>query len=54
MGMRNPRGESLVAAGDFFDKYLEMASGYFPEFFEELKREFELKRVSLLNENKID
>ena len=54
MGMRIPRGESLVTAGDFFDDYVEMASDYFSSFFEELKREFEFKRLALLNENKID
>ncbi len=54
MGMRNPRGESLVAAGDLFDNYVEMASDYFPTFFQELKREFQLKRMALLGENKID
>ena len=54
MGNRIPRGESLLAAGDFFEDYVEMASAYFPTFFEELKREFELKRLALLHENKID
>ena len=54
MGNRIPRGESLLAAGDFFEDYVEMASAYFPAFFEELKREFELKRLALLHENKID
>ncbi len=54
MGKRIPRGESLLAAGDFFEDYVEMASAYFPTFFEELKREFELKRLALLHENKID
>ena len=54
MGNRIPRGESLLAAGDFFEDYVEMASPYFPTFFEELKREFELKRLALLHENKID
>ena len=54
MGNRIPRGESLLAAGDFFDDYVEMASPYFSTFFEELKREFELKRLALLHENKID
>jgi acyl carrier protein phosphodiesterase len=54
MGMRIPRGEALVEAGDFFLDYVEVASNYFPDFFVELKREFHLKRVSLLNENKID
>ena len=54
MGMRNPRGESLIAAGEIFDNYVEMASDYFPKFFEELKNEFEQKRLSLLQENKID
>ena len=54
MGNRIPRGESLLAAGDFFEDYVEMASAYFPTFFEELKREFELKRLVLLHENKID
>jgi acyl carrier protein phosphodiesterase len=54
MGNRIPRGESLLAAGDFFGDYVEIASGYFPQFFEVLKTEFELKRLSLLNENKID
>jgi len=54
MGIRIPRGESLLAAGDFFEDYVEMASAYFPTFFEELKREFELKRLALLHENKID
>jgi hypothetical protein len=44
----------LLAAGDFFEDYVEMASAYFPTFFEELKREFELKRLALLHENKID
>jgi acyl carrier protein phosphodiesterase len=54
MGNRIPRGESLLVAGDFFEDYVEMASAYFPTFFEELKREFELKRLALLHENKID
>lgn len=54
MGNRIPRGESLLAAGDFFEDYVEMASAYFPTFFEDLKREFELKRLVLLHENKID
>ena len=54
MGRRIPRGELLIAAGDFFEDYVEMASAYFPTFFEELKREFELKRLALLHENKID
>ncbi len=54
MGKRIPRGELLIAAGDFFEDYVEMASAYFPAFFEELKREFELKRLALLHENKID
>ena len=54
MGNRIPRGESLLAAGYFFEDYVEMASPYFPTFFEELKREFELKRLALLHENKID
>ena len=54
MGNRIPRGESLLAAGDFFEDYVEMASAYFPTFFEELQREFELKRLALLHENKID
>ena len=54
MGKRIPRGESLLAAGDFFEDYVEMASAYFPAFFEELNREFELKRLALLHENKID
>ena len=54
MGRRIPRGELLIAAGDFFEDYVEMASAYFPAFFEELKREFELKRLALLHENKID
>jgi hypothetical protein len=38
----------------FFEYYVEMASAYFPTFFEELKREFQLKRLALLHENKID
>ena len=54
MGNRIPRGESLIAAGDFFEDYVEMASAYFPAFFKELKREFELKRLTLRYENKID
>jgi acyl carrier protein phosphodiesterase len=54
MGRRIPRGESLIAAGDFFEDYVEMASAYFPAFFKELKREFELKRLTLRYENKID
>jgi acyl carrier protein phosphodiesterase len=54
MGNRIPRGESLLAAGDFFEDYVELASAYFPTFFEELKREFELKRMALLHEDKID
>jgi hypothetical protein len=54
MGMRIPRGESLIAAGDLFDDYVEMASYYFSSFFGELKREFELKRLALQHENKID
>lgn len=54
MGNRIPRGESLIAAGDFFDDYVEMASVYFPVFFEQLKVEFELKRLVFLHENKID
>ena len=53
MGMRIPRGEALVEAGDFFLNHVEEASGYFPDFFVELKREFQLKRMNLLNENKI-
>jgi acyl carrier protein phosphodiesterase len=53
MGMRIPRGESLVEAGDFFSSHVEVASNYFPDFFVELKREFQLKRMNLLNENKI-
>ena len=53
MGMRIPRGESLIEAGDFFFDHVEVASNYFPEFFIELKREFQLKRMNLLNENKI-
>jgi len=54
MGMRIPRGESLVEAGDFFLDYVEMASIYFSGFFEELQCEFELKRRCFLHENKID
>ena len=54
MGMRIPSGESLMAAGDFFLDYVEMASDYFSSFFEELQREFELKRMSFLHENKFD
>ena len=54
MGNRIPRGESLVEAGDFFLDHVEVASNYFPDFFVELKREFHLKRVRLLHENKID
>ena len=44
----------MIAAGEIFDNYVEMASDYFPKFFEELKIEFEQKRLSLLHENKID
>lgn len=54
MGMRIPRGEALVQAGDFFLNHVEEASGYFPDFFIQLKHEFQLKRLNLLNENKID
>lgn len=54
MGNRIPRGESLLAAGDFFLDHVEVASNYFPSFFVELKNEFLLKRESLFHENKID
>lgn len=54
MGMRIPRGEALIEAGDFFLDHVEVASNYFPDFFVELKHEFQLKRMNLLNENKID
>jgi len=54
MGMRIPRGEALVEAGDFFLDHVEVASNYFPEFFVELKYEFQLKRERLVHEKKID
>lgn len=54
MGLRNPRGESLIAAGDFFDDYVEMASPYFSVFFEDLKSSFASKREALGREIKID
>ncbi len=54
MGIRIPRGGALVTAGDFFQDYVEMASSYFLPFFEELQREFALKRQRLQHENKID
>ena len=54
MGMRIPRGEALVEAGDFFQGHVEVASNYFPDFFVELKNEFQVKREQLAYENKID
>ena len=54
MGMRIPRGESLVEAGDFFLDHVEVASKYFPQFFQDLNSEFQLKREILLNESKIE
>jgi len=54
MGMRIPRGEVLVEAGDFFLEHVEVASKYFPDFFMELKSEFQMKRERLVHENKID
>lgn len=54
MGMRYSRADALIAAADQFDDYAEMASDCFPKFFEELKVEFELKRRSFSEENKID
>lgn len=54
MGMRIPRGGVLIESGDLFDFYVEMASPYFSEFFEELKSSFRVKREALLHENKID
>jgi acyl carrier protein phosphodiesterase len=54
MGARIPHGEALIEAGDFFLDHVEVASNYFPEFFAELKSEFQLKREQLCQENKID
>jgi hypothetical protein len=54
MGMRIPRGEALIEAGDFFLDHVEVASNYFPEFFVELKSEFQRRREHLFHENKID
>ncbi len=50
MGMRSARGEALVQAGDYFLDYVEAASKYFPSFFQDLQRDFVLKRDALLNE----
>jgi hypothetical protein len=54
MGMRIPRGEALIEAGNFFLDHVEVASNYFPDFFVELQSEFLLKREQLVHENKID
>lgn len=54
MGMRSSRGEALVQAGDSFLNHAESASKYFPSFFQDLQSEFEVKRMALLRENKID
>ncbi len=50
MGMRSARGEALVQAGDYFLDHVEAASKYFPSFFQDLQRDFVLKRDALLNE----
>ena len=50
MGMRSVRGEALVQAGDYFLDHVEAASKYFPSFFQDLQRDFVLKRDELLNE----
>jgi acyl carrier protein phosphodiesterase len=50
MGMRSARGEALIQAGDSFLDHVESASQYFPSFFQDLKRDFVLKRDALLNE----
>jgi acyl carrier protein phosphodiesterase len=50
MGMRSARGEALIQAGDYFLDHVEAASKYFPSFFQDLQRDFVLKREALLNE----
>lgn len=50
MGMRSARGEALIQAGDYFLDHVEAASKYFPSFFQDLQRDFVLKRDALLNE----
>lgn len=50
MGMRSARGEALIQAGDSFLVHVESASKYFPSFFQDLQRDFVLKREALLNE----
>ncbi len=50
MGMRSARGEALIQAGDYFLDHVEAALKYFPSFFQDLQRDFVLKRDALLNE----
>lgn len=50
MGMRSAHGEALIQAGDYFLDHVEAASKYFPSFFQDLQRDFVLKRDALLNE----
>lgn len=47
MGMRSARGEALIQAGDCFLDHVEAASKYFPLFFQDLQRDFVLKREAL-------
>ena len=50
LGMRSVRGEALIQAGDYFLDHVEAALKYFPLFFQDLQRDFVLKRDALLNE----